>query len=164
MITITLNGDDFEVPSSAVDTNWAASQVAYEQALATEINALVAAVAALDAVTSSTSWFAETPINSWANIVSAQALSGSQDSLGWVSLRGDIHGGASGTTACSFASTTAPLTDMYFVCPAGSAGLSLALLKVGADGDCVVTAIGTDHVTDGVYISNVRWNITATPP
>ncbi len=38
MITVTVAGTDYEVPSSAADTNWAADQVAFEQALAAAIN------------------------------------------------------------------------------------------------------------------------------
>lgn len=42
MITITVDSVDYEVPSSALDTNWAAKQIAFEQALAAAINAVPA--------------------------------------------------------------------------------------------------------------------------
>jgi len=42
MINITVNGVSYPVPSSAADVNWAADQVAFEQALATIISALAA--------------------------------------------------------------------------------------------------------------------------
>lgn len=42
MISITVNGVAYQVPSNASDTNWAAKQVAFEQALATLANALAA--------------------------------------------------------------------------------------------------------------------------
>ncbi len=38
MITIAVNGVDYEVPSDARDTNWAAKQIAFEQALAAGVN------------------------------------------------------------------------------------------------------------------------------
>jgi len=37
-IEIEVTGVDYDVPSSAADTNWAAQQVAFEQALATAVN------------------------------------------------------------------------------------------------------------------------------
>ncbi len=40
MIPITVNGTPYQVPSSAADINWAAAQVAFEQALAVAANAL----------------------------------------------------------------------------------------------------------------------------
>lgn len=39
MVTIEVLGEDYEVPSSAADTNWAAKQIAFEQALAAGVNA-----------------------------------------------------------------------------------------------------------------------------
>lgn len=47
MIVITVNGDEFNVPSNAADTNWAANQIAFEQALATAINEAIADIASL---------------------------------------------------------------------------------------------------------------------
>lgn len=38
MVTIAVDGADYDVPSSAADTNWAPAQVAFEQALATAVN------------------------------------------------------------------------------------------------------------------------------
>lgn len=40
MISITINGVAYDVPSSAADTNWAAQQVAFEQALVAYVNTL----------------------------------------------------------------------------------------------------------------------------
>jgi hypothetical protein len=48
-ISITVNSVAYDVPSSAADTNWAALQVAFEQALATAVNAAIAANTALAA-------------------------------------------------------------------------------------------------------------------
>ncbi len=39
MITLTIDGADYEVPSSASDTNWSANQVAWEQAINTYADA-----------------------------------------------------------------------------------------------------------------------------
>jgi hypothetical protein len=41
MVSIDVNGTTYSVPSSAADVNWAAAQVAFEQALATNINTAV---------------------------------------------------------------------------------------------------------------------------
>lgn len=38
MVTIEVNGENYEVPSNAADTNWAVKQVAFEQALAENLN------------------------------------------------------------------------------------------------------------------------------
>ncbi len=38
MISIEVDGEDYDVPSSAADTNWSAAQVGFEQALATAVN------------------------------------------------------------------------------------------------------------------------------
>lgn len=48
MITISVDGEDFEVPSSAADVNWAAKQVAFEQAVVAyvdDVNTLAEAAA-----------------------------------------------------------------------------------------------------------------------
>jgi len=37
-VSITVDGTDYDVPSSAADTNWAADQVAFEQAVATYLD------------------------------------------------------------------------------------------------------------------------------
>ncbi len=42
MLTITVDGTDYDVPSSAADTNWAADQIAFEQALAAGVNTAIA--------------------------------------------------------------------------------------------------------------------------
>lgn len=52
MISIEVDGTSYEVPSNAADTNWAAKQVAFEQALAEAVtDADTAATAATAAVT-----------------------------------------------------------------------------------------------------------------
>lgn len=51
MIDIDVLGVDYPVPSNAADTNSAAKQVAFEQAVAAGLNAVEARVEALEAVT-----------------------------------------------------------------------------------------------------------------
>ena len=48
-VSITVDGVAFDVPSSASDTNWAAKQVAFEQALAVAVNAAGTGAAIPDA-------------------------------------------------------------------------------------------------------------------
>lgn len=50
MIDITVLGTDYEVPSNASDTNWAAKQLAFEQAVAAGVNALDTRVDTLEAL------------------------------------------------------------------------------------------------------------------
>jgi hypothetical protein len=45
MISITVNGTPYSVPSSAADVDWAADQVAFEQALAGALNAVITSAA-----------------------------------------------------------------------------------------------------------------------
>ena len=85
MIEITVDGVAYEVPSSAADTNWAAKQVAFEQALATAVNEAVAAP----------TWTTLTLINSWALVSVAPAYWVDPNGRLW--FRGGMATGASGS-------------------------------------------------------------------
>lgn len=92
-VTITINGTDYSVPSSAADTNWAANQVAWEQAVSTYVNSIGTAVAL-------PTWHAPSLINSWTNFGAGTAPAAySKDATGRVWLRGAISGGANGSVA-----------------------------------------------------------------
>jgi hypothetical protein len=97
MIDISIGGVDYPVPSSAADTNWAAKQVAFEQALATasdnnatNILELENEVAALDNVT----WVALPLLSGWSNLGTPAAPAASYlDSFRVAHVRLGVVGG-----------------------------------------------------------------------
>jgi hypothetical protein len=98
MISISVNGVDYDVPSSASDTNWAAAQIAFEQALAagvsdntTDVTALQAAVTALQTATAPLVWHNLTLEMGWLGTIQY-----AKDAQGRVWLRGNASASATG--------------------------------------------------------------------
>lgn len=114
MITITVDGVSYEVPSSAADTNWAAKQVAFEQALATFLNSVGAAP----------TWVAPTLLNSWANFNAGtdQVAQYTKDARGFVEIRGSIKSGAPSSIAFQLPAGYRPPNKLTFNC-ASSGGI-----------------------------------------
>lgn len=118
-INITIAGTAYPVPSSAADTNWAADQVAFEQAVA----------AALAPPT----WLAPSFTNSWVNSGTGTQTAGYwKDANGTVHLRGTIKSGTNGTSAFTLPAGYRPLLSEYFL-----------ILMSGGVGEVVVAADGT---------------------
>lgn len=106
MIDIDLNGVTYEVPSSAADTNWAAKQVAFEQAVAADITTNADDIAALET--------AATPAAVVGTAGSGTGISGASTSYG----RNVVHKITVGFTALQNASTSKDVT--LWVLPAKS--------------------------------------------
>lgn len=149
MISITVDGVAYEVPSNASDTNWAAKQVAFEQAMATAVNAALLGV-------DSPTWSTVAPNGLWTNIGGAQpVLAVTKDPAGWVSLRGAVHNGDDGDLA-TLSSTYYPLKTQTFILPCGTSLDKLCVLTVDSAGAVSLTGDLT-AMAQGTYI-NVRYS------
>jgi hypothetical protein len=123
LIDITVNGVDYEVPSSAADTNWAANQVAFEQALAEAVND------ALEAAADAPTWIAPTLINSWVNYAGGTVAAGYyKDAQGTVHLRGAIKSGLDPNNCMQLPAGYRPTASETFLvsCDGGLANISIA--------------------------------------
>lgn len=119
MISITVNGVAYQVPSNASDTNWAAKQVAFEQALATAVNTALAAP----------SFTSATLINAWA--ASGTAPGYYKDPLGFVHLRGGLASGASASVAFVLPSGYRPAATTILIGAATSGAFTAAITTNG---------------------------------
>jgi hypothetical protein len=142
MIDIDVWGVDYQVPSSAADTNWAAKQVAFEQAVATALNELIETPV----------WTPLTLVNGWvANGAVAPAYY--VDRFGFVHFRGAMSGGASGTVCA-----TLPVAAR----PSGAGG-TLVLGPLASGGICsVAVSITGDITVTNIGASNVNAYVTLT--
>lgn len=128
-VTITINGTDYSVPSSASDTNWAANQVAWEQAVATYLNATGTTVAAL---TPSWTSLSSILVNSWAQLGGAYQVAGYwKDPRGFVNFRGSIHSGTAGTVAFTLPSGCRPSKTVVLVASADQGQAEVVITSAG---------------------------------
>lgn len=132
MISITIDGVSYPVPSNAADTNWAASQIAWEQAVA----------AALGPPT----WIPISPENAWlddGNMSSAGAYY--KDSAGTVHFRFSIQSGVLGTRAFTLPSGYRPAYNMSWSCPnPGAPGIAIATITASNGFVTIVDGINAD--------------------
>lgn len=91
MISITVGSDSYDVPSNAADQNWAAKQIAFEQALAVAVNS---ALASINTLSAPLTWNDLTLDNGWANKATFQGAQYAKAVDGTVYLRGAIADGA----------------------------------------------------------------------
>lgn len=141
MINITINGTPYPVPSSAADTNWAAPQVAFEQALAaavttnsTNISENTSAIAALQGGTGPLTWSSAglTYQTGWSG-----TLQYAKDAAGRVWWRGTAsYSGGNPTIVAVFLALPAgslPPVDAYFLCAAQSSA-TLVRVEIASTG------------------------------
>lgn len=159
MINITVNGIAYSVPSSAADTNWAANQIAFEQALATTINSTITSVSDLTTLLETTTWTAVSAFtNSWANLGGAdQPAQHTKTPAGIVMVRAAISSGGGGPGASAFTLPVGrrPLTRQRFICPAGTSGEFCAAVLVNTDGTVVISpGVGTaaGDIRNGTFL------------
>lgn len=127
MISITIDGVAYPVPSNAADTNWAASQVAFEQAIA----------AALGPPT----WIPIVSENSWVsdgNMPSAGAYY--RDSSSTVHFRFSIQSGLLVTRAFTLPSGYRPAYNISFAC--ANPGFGIAIAQITASNGFVTILDG----------------------
>lgn len=142
-VTISVLGEDFEVPSSAADTNWAAQQVEFEQALAGGLDTVNTDLETLDAAVSSITFVAITPLNGWSNDGGgAYTLASGKARDGMVLVRGVISGGSEATVCGTLASGSRP-----------TATLRTTATLTGSDDICTVTISTAGSITIGSVIT-----------
>lgn len=134
-ISLTVNGTSYPVPSSAADTNWAADQIAWEQAVTSAL--------------AGPTWTAPSLTNSWVNFNSStdQIAGYYKASNGRVWLRGTIKTGASGTSAFTLPSGYRPTKRETFPISAGDGVFSLGVAQINTDGTVVLTSVLGDVQT-----------------
>lgn len=120
-LPITVAGVAYTVPSSAADTQWAAQQVQFEQALAL--------------AASNGTWTAITPLNSWAN--SGQPLQSRMNSQGDVDVRGLLNSGSSGTVFGTLPAGQKPQHSLSF--NVGNSGGTARLTISASTGNMTIT-------------------------
>lgn len=143
-VPITINGVVYQAPSSAADTNWAALQLVLEQALATAVNAAVAAPTWLNFASFSNGWRA-TP---------ATGAGYAKDVAGWVTFRGQMDEGTPGATVLTLPAGYRPAFDVGF--PLLNVDGTTSWVTITAAG--VLTLSGASS-TDGVYLAPIRFNV-----
>ena len=161
-VSITINGTPYDVPSSAADTNWAAQQVAFEQALATFANAtrtLLNDTAAYVGDWNLLEWAEMSPLaNDWEPSSGGQAPRYAQQPNGvvWIvaALEGNV-GVSSGLPAFTLTEALRPNQAISFICAAGSALDKAALVTVGADGAIVITPTLGSVAEDVEELTNI---------
>jgi hypothetical protein len=149
-VIIPVAGTNYTVPSSAADVNWAADQVAFEQAIAAAVNAA-----------SEETWVAVALAGSWDG--SPQI---SKSPAGRINFRaqGGVDGGST-PLLCTLPAAYWPATQpARFVVPCGSPSLGLfCLMTVNpGDGTVILDAMTGTNQTD-VYAAtdfNVSWSTT----
>lgn len=155
MISITVNGTAYSVPSSAADTNWAANQVAFEQALASYVNTIGTLVAP-------PTWIAVEDadlLNSWVN--GAEKFAYYKDATGRVYLRfSALSGGAPASSPYQLPSGYRPPHETHFTCPCDSGCYTLLVLSNGQV--FIGAGIGGGTPGSGSYCS-IDFSTTATP-
>ncbi len=141
-VNITIAGVVYPVPSSAADTNWAADQVAFEQALA----------AALAPPT----WTALSLQNSWANMSGKQAAQATKDATGRVWLRGWVNTGASGSVVTTLVAGRRPPKQVAIPIVSIDA-LTAGVAIIGTDGTVTVTAADASL---GIALDSINFVVT----
>lgn len=164
-IEIDVLDTDYEVPSDASDTNWAALQIAFQQALAAGVNGNATDIEELTAaIAAGPTWVAITPTNSWANLGGdeydlAQALLG-----GRIYVRGSIDGGTGGASCGTLPVGRRPLASFTTLVPllgsADACKLTVSTNGFITPGDVVTANGGT--VTNGVSFE-FSFSIAANP-
>lgn len=134
MISITVDGEAYEVPSNAADTNWAAKQLAFEQAVAEAVNT------ALDGGNAPT-WTTATLINSWVAVPFVRAPQHTVNDAGLVTLRGMGATGASGSVMTVLPSDRRPAAVEVFATYADG---GLAHININPNGNVTVTDGNSD--------------------
>lgn len=155
MIDISVLGVAYPVPSNASDTNWAAKQVAFEQALAaavngsaTDIEELTEQLVALQAPT----FTAVTPINGWANTGGGAFLLASSKVGRTVNVRGRIQDGVEGSVCGQLPVGMRPTATVPAIARLTN-GVFLCQLDVTSSGDITVGSQidpGGGDVGDGI--------------
>lgn len=139
-VSVTVDGVAYDVPSNASDTNWAAAQVAFEQALATAINRALAAP----------SWTALSLVNGWAasgTVVPAYYV----DPLGFVHLRGALAGGTTGTVCATLPVDARPNALSGTVVLGALAADGICSASIPITGQITLADIGSSDVA--TYVS-----------
>ena len=143
-VNISVNGVSYPVPSSAADTDWAAEQVAFLQALAAQS-------------LKSPTVLAPSLINAWANLGSSSQTAGYwKDAAGTVYLRGTITGGASLSACLVLPSGYRPSKDEAF--PVAANG-GTALASVTTNGNVTLVDVGGSSINTSVSLSTIRFNV-----
>lgn len=154
MISITVNGVPYDVPSSAADTNWAADQVAFEQALAAAVNLALTDVTAL----TPTAFANLTLINSWADAGPTPQSRKEQGDV--VRLRGATDTGTSGTVATVLPVGKRPAGTQRFACMVLD-GSGLASVVIDNSGNVTISNLtaGAD-CSQGVSLDGITFSTT----
>lgn len=144
MISITVDGVAYDVPSSAQDTNWQAKQVAFEQALATAINKALA-VPEWTAVSVFT--------NSWANVGGEAPAAYYLDPFSMAHLRFTIDSGTAGigTPAFTLPSAYRPPYALRF-CVNCNDNSGPAVVHIATTGAVAIEPLTGDPTAGGVTL------------
>lgn len=141
-VSISVGGTSYEVPSSGTDTNWAALQLAWEQAVSAGLSA--------------PTWVSATLVNSWVTFnVADQVASYWKDANGTVHVRGRIRSGTSATVCFTLPSGYRPLKREQFVIAAQD-GTAEAL--IAADGTVTLTDVGTGDVNASASLAGINFS------
>ena len=159
-VTIEVDGTDYDVPSSAADTNWAAQQVAFEQAIVAYLDDVADDLETLTArFTPSFTSLSSLLVNSWVQVGGTEQVAGYwKDPSGFVHLRGQISDGASGTTAFTLPTGYRPSKTVRFVVNAGTAPAYVSITSAGV---VAPINVGTSDVNAWVSFDQVSFS-TAT--
>lgn len=151
MIAITVASDSYDVPSNAADQNWAAKQVAFEQALAIAVNS---ALSSINALSTPLTWNDLTLINGWANKDTYQGCQYAKGVDGTLYLRGAMADGAGAPFAMP--SGYRPAAKQAFIVLADGGA---SQLTISADGTTALTPLSgaPDVLTSisGVFYSTL---------
>lgn len=151
MIAITVASDSYDVPSNAADQNWAAKQVAFEQALAGAINSALASIATLSAPLT---WSAVGFLNDWADAATYQACEYAKGVDGTVYLRGAAMGGSDAIMFMLPSGFWPPGKNVFSVAISNASGL----LTVNSDGTVSIEATGGGDETVLTSLSGVNFS------
>ena len=147
MISISVAGTSYDVPSSAADVDWAADQIAFEQALASAIN------------TRTPTMLTPSPFtNSWQNKGSGfQTTRYYKDQWGQVHLEGCISTGADGSVAFTLASGYRPVGAQSFLCV--SAG-GVAAIDIATTGTVTINQV-SGNVSTFTSLCGISFNVNS---
>jgi hypothetical protein len=144
-ISITIAGVTYSVPSSAADTNWAADQVVFEQALASYL------------LTPPT-WLAPSLTNSWVNAAGGTTAAGYyKDTSGRVWLRGVIKTGASLSSAFTLPSGYRPTAGSENFSAVTATGLGVVI--IATSGTVTIADLVNSGCSTSTSLSGISFTV-----
>lgn len=165
-VEIDVDGDAYEVPSSARDANWASKLTAFFQGLAAALNtaitslaALTATVAALATAVGAKAWTHPAWENAWDEFGPGDLFKYQKDNTGRIWLRGGASAGLSGTVMTTLAVGNRPASEVLLLTPAAG---GVALITIGNNGTVTVSNFTAGcNVSDFVTFNGLSFTTNA---